>query len=225
GPIFANCLLCDEINRTPPRTQSAVLELMEERQVTVFGETRKLPEPFFVIATQNPLEQEGVYPLAEAQVDRFLFKVMVDLPPEEHEIAIVEHVLSGRKAKAEPVVDPTRFLAVQRAAAEVFVHRDLVQFAVRLCRQVSKSAMVRGPLGPRATLSMVRAAQARAALSGRQWISPHDVGYVFLPAARHRVHLTPDAVYGEVTADSVLEEAREAVPMPRKPGSNPEWNG
>ena len=221
GPVFTNLLLADEINRTPPKTQSALLEAMEERQVSVEGSTRLLPDPFVVVATQNPVEYEGTYPLPEAQLDRFLFKLIVGYPSfEQEEEVLVRHhrglnphdiAAAGVRAVAGPA-DLAR--ARQRIAA-VQVEPPVLQYLVAICRATRESPSVVLGVSPRGAAALLHAAKAWAWLAGRPWVSPDEVKAVAKPTLRHRLVLRPEVELEGVTADGVLDGLLAAVPAPR----------
>jgi MoxR-like ATPase len=228
GPIFAPILLADEVNRAPAKVQSALLEAMEERQVSIGDETFELPEPFFVMATQNPVELEGTYPLPEAQIDRFLLKLVVPYPQEEDEREIVRRDAPGT-ARAEPVCDARELEALRRAAGSVHVAPALVDYAVRLVRATREPAAAgaRVPVpgsgaafegdcvalggSPRASMYLVRAARARALLDGRDFATPHDVKRVAPDVLRHRVIVTYEAEADGVRPEHVIEAVLAAV--------------
>ena len=214
GPVFTNLLLADEINRTPPKTQAALLEAMQEHRVTVGGESRPLPEPFFVLATQNPIEQEGTYPLPEAQLDRFLFNITVDYPTRADEIGIYRNETGAASAKLEKVLDAGEVMRLQEVVRRVPVADHVLEFAadlVRATRPRDPSApdfvkeMVAWGAGPRAGLSLVLAAKARAILLGRPYVITKDVKAMALPVMRHRISTTFNAEAAGVTADSIVE--------------------
>jgi len=225
GPVFTNLLLADEINRAPPKVQSAMLEVMQERQVTIGGETYKVPEPFLVMATQNPIETEGTYPLPEAQVDRFMMKVLVDYPTETEEFVIVERVTAAAVAVAA-VATTEQLLALQRECRNVFVDPALMQYAVRLSfatRQPEKAGIaglsryVTYGASPRATIHMVEAARALAFMRGRDYALPEDVSDVVPDVLRHRLMLSYEALSDGVTADQVVHRIMQHVPPPDRP--------
>ena len=214
GPVFTNLLLADEINRTPPKTQAALLEAMQEHRVTVGGETRPLPEPFFVLATQNPIEQEGTYPLPEAQLDRFLFNIKVGYPSRADEVGIYRSVTGATEAKLEKVLDAEEVLKLQEVVRRVPAADHVLEYAadlVRATRPKDPSApdfvkeMVAWGAGPRAGLSLVLAAKARAILAGRPYVVTADVKAMALPVMRHRISTTFNAEAAGVTADSIVE--------------------
>ena len=215
GPIFANVVLADEINRTPPKTQAALLQAMQEHEVTAGGQTYHLPEPFFVLATQNPIEQEGTYPLPEAQLDRFMLELRVGYPTRTEEEAIVEQTTGARAARLEPVLDATQVRAAQELVRRIPVSKQLVRAAVSLTRLTRPAdgdapAMVREYVewgaGPRASQYLVLGAKARAAIAGRPMADLDDVRAVALPVLRHRVVTTFAAEAAGRTNDDVVRE-------------------
>jgi len=222
GPVFANLLLADEINRAPAKVQSALLEVMQERQVTIGRETFRMPEPFLVMATENPIESEGTYPLPEAQVDRFMMKVLVGYPsgPEEH--AIVERSLVPPPA-AQAVLRPEDVMAMQGAVAEVYVDPSVIDYAVRLVAATrSPGSVGLGELeryiaygaSPRASINLVLGARALAFLRGRDYALPPDVAELALDVLRHRIVLSYEALADRVDADAVIERVLRAVAAP-----------
>lgn len=221
GPIFANIVLADEINRTPPKTQAALLEAMEERQVTVDGTPHFLPKPFFVLATLNPIEYEGTYPLPEAQLDRFLFKVVVNYPDEPEEREILRHAHKGvdihRKVEEEvqTVADVETILEAQKAVDSVTVVDEVVNYITALVRQSRQLFAVRLGASPRAGVYWLRVAKAWASLQGRDFVLPDDVKAVAKPVLRHRLLLKPEAELEGLTPDSVVDALLDSVPVPR----------
>ncbi len=222
GPVFANLLLADEINRAPAKVQSALLEVMQERQVTIGSQTFPVPDPFLVLATQNPIESEGTYPLPEAQVDRFMFKLLLDYPSDREEAAIVERSLEPAPV-LEPVLSPDALLAHQRAAGEVYVDRQVVDYAVALVAATRRPAevglqrlqpFVEFGASPRGSLNLVHGGQALALVRGRGYVLPGDVRDLARDVLRHRVALSYEALADGVSADDVLDGVLEAVPMP-----------
>ncbi len=214
GPVFTNMLLADEINRTPPKTQAALLEAMQEHAVTVAGRTYPLPEPFFVLATQNPIEQEGAYPLPEAQLDRFMFNIVVDYPSKDEEMEIVRQVTGHHDAELGKVMDAEQVLAFQKAVSRVPVADHVIAFAnsiARATRPKSPEApdfvneMVAWGAGPRAGIYLVAAAKARAVLHGRYHATTADIAAVALPVLRHRVLTTFNAEASGVTSDHIIK--------------------
>jgi MoxR-like ATPase len=220
GPVFTNILLADEINRTPPKTQSALLEAMEERQVSADGTTRPLPEPFLVAATQNPIEYEGTYPLPEAQLDRFLLKLVLDVPERDDEFAILRrhadgfdpHDLAG--AGVESVLGAAELDAARRAAASVRVSDDVLAYLVDLARASRRSPSLRLGVSPRATTGLLAAAKAWAWLTAYDSVTPDHVQAMLLPVWRHRVQLRPEAELEGVSVDSVLRAIMQQVQVP-----------
>jgi MoxR-like ATPase len=221
GPVFTNLLLADEINRTPPKTQSALLEVMEERQVTVEGRARPLPEPFLVAATQNPIEYEGTYPLPEAQLDRFLLTVTVPLPSREEELGVLRAHHGGfdprdlAAAGVRPVAGPDDLAAARAAVGEVFVADEVLAYMVDLCRATRTAPSIELGASPRGGTALLATAKARAWLAGRDYATPDDVKAVARPALRHRIRLRHEATLEGATADSVLDGLLAAVPTPR----------
>ena len=216
GPIFANVVLADEINRAPPKTQSALLEAMEERQVTVGGETRSLPEPFFVIATQNPVEQEGTFQLPEAQVDRFIVKTSLGYPDDEGEVELLRR-RADREHKSPSVdsaLEEGRVVALQRVPEGVMVDEDLLEYMAAVSRATREDRRVEVGVSPRGTQRLFEVARARAALAGRDYVTPDDVKRVAEPTLAHRLVLTPDAVVDDVAKAAVIRDVLEDVPVP-----------
>ncbi|GIH74504.1 AAA family ATPase [Planobispora longispora] len=219
GPVFTNLLLADEINRTPPKTQAALLEAMEERQVSVEGAARKLPDPFIVAATQNPIEYEGTYQLPEAQLDRFLLKLTVPLPSREQEIAVLERHALGfdpRDLSRVEAVTSAEDLAVGRAAvAQVHVGPEVLGYVVDIARATRQSPSLRMGVSPRGATALLAAARAWAWLSGRGYVTPDDIKALVLPALRHRIQLRPEAELEGATTDGILDGILAAVAVPR----------
>jgi MoxR-like ATPase len=222
GPIFTNLLLADEINRAPAKTQSALLEAMQEQQVTIEGGSHPLPAPFMTLATQNPVEQEGTYPLPEAQLDRFLLKVLIDYPSHADEVAMVTAVSSGRAAaqfdlsRVAAVLSAQEIVAMQLGTAQVTVDPAVVDYAVRIVAATRKWPGIALGAGPRGSLALVRAARAQAVLGGRDFVVPDDVRGVAKPALRHRIALSPEMQIEGQTPDQVLEALLAKVEAPRK---------
>ncbi|MGB0714729.1 MAG: AAA family ATPase [Phycisphaerae bacterium] len=213
GPIFANVVLADEINRTPPKTQSALLEAMQENQVTAAGFPHKLPRPFFVLATQNPIEQEGTYPLPEAQLDRFIFKILVDYPTEDEEFQIVRMTTSSQDVKLERSLTAKEILALQAAVRRVPCADHIVRYAMRLVRatRVGRgetpdfvSDYVAWGAGPRASQQLVMAGKARAVLQGRFYVSSEDIDRVAYPVLRHRILMNFNAEADGLRSDDII---------------------
>ncbi|MFF0219360.1 AAA family ATPase [Streptomyces vinaceus] len=221
GPVFTNLLLADEINRTPPKTQSSLLEAMEERQVTVDGTPRELPEPFLVAATMNPVEYEGTYPLPEAQLDRFLLKLTVPLPSREDEIGVLTRHASGfnprdlQAAGLRPVAGAADLEAAREAVAKVSVSPEIAGYVVDVCRATRESPSLTLGVSPRGATALLATARAWAWLTGRDYVTPDDVKALALPTLRHRVQLRPEAEMEGVTADAVITAILSHVPVPR----------
>jgi len=217
GPVFANFLLADEINRAPAKVQSALLEVMQEQQVTIGGQTHPVPLPFLVLATQNPIESEGTYPLPEAQVDRFMFKLVVDYPSHRDEVSVVERSLEGG-GRAREVLSPESLIAHQRAAGTVYVDRRVMEYAVALTtatREPGDDNWVEFGASPRGSINLIHAGRALALLRGRDYMLPVDVRDLARDVLRHRIVLTYEALAAGVDSDRVLDDVLERVPMPR----------
>ncbi|MEV0150892.1 MULTISPECIES: MoxR family ATPase [unclassified Nonomuraea] len=219
GPVFTNLLLADEINRTPPKTQAALLEAMEERQVSVEGDARRLPDPFVVCATQNPVEYEGTYQLPEAQLDRFLVKLTVPLPPREQEIAVLERHAHGFDPRdlshVRPVATAADLAAGRAAVAGVHVAPEVLGYIVDVSRATRNSPSLQLGVSPRGATALLAASRAWAWLSGRAYVTPDDVKALARPALRHRVQLRPEAELEGATADGLLDGILASVPVPR----------
>ncbi|GAB3675083.1 AAA family ATPase [Halopiger thermotolerans] len=216
GPIFANIVLADEINRAPPKTQAALLEAMEEGQVTVDGETRQLPDPFFVIATQNPVEQEGTFPLPEAQVDRFLVKTSMGYPDEDGEVELLRR-RAGRETgspSVERVLEPDRVAQLRQVPESVRVDEDLLEYVAALARETRTDGRVDVGVSPRGTQRLFEAARAYATIVGREYITPDDIKRVAESVLAHRLVLTPDATVNDVQKSQVIDAVLESVPVP-----------
>ena len=225
GPVFCNLLLADEINRAPAKVQSALLEVMQEYQVTIAGETHRVPQPFLVMATQNPIETEGTYPLPEAQIDRFMMKILIGYPSEDEEFVIVERV-TGPATPVAAIATPEQLSALQRECRKVFVDPELIRYAVRLV------AATRDPLryglddigryisfgaSPRATIHLIEGARALAFLRGRHFVLPEDVADLVPDVLRHRLVLSYEALTDSLTPDQLVTRIMQAVPAPEKP--------
>jgi len=225
GPVFANLLLADEINRAPPKVQSALLEAMQEGQVTIAGQSHALPKPFVVMATQNPIETEGTYPLPEAQVDRFMMKIIIDYPNADEEFVVVQRVI-GPKQQVQPVITHDELLQIQSVCKQVYVDPSLIRYAVSL------SAATRDPgrfglealapllmhgASPRASIWMIEAARALAALRGRAYVLPEDLSAVAPDVLRHRISLSDEAIATQVGTAHILKQLLAAVAAPVKP--------
>jgi MoxR-like ATPase len=221
GPVFTNLLLADEINRAPAKTQSALLEAMQERQVTLEGVATALPRPFMVLATQNPIEQEGTYPLPEAQLDRFLFKIRIDYPSVEEEASLTRYVLDGKTgadldvARVAAVLQPDALVTLQHSTALVTTDDRVIAYAVAIVRATREAPLLAAGAGPRGSIALVRASRARAISEGRSFATPDDVKAVALPALRHRVTPSADADIEGLSADTLLTSILDRVPAPR----------
>ncbi|MDP6467419.1 MAG: MoxR family ATPase [Pirellulaceae bacterium] len=221
GPVFANVILADEINRTPPKTQAALLEAMQEHQVTVGGQEHPVPEPFFVLATQNPIEQEGTYPLPEAQLDRFMFNVLVDYPNEDEELEIVKRTTTDTDVVIEPMLTAEEIEQLTAIVRKVPVADHVARYALRLAR-LSRANQPDAPdfvreyvtwgAGPRASQYMVLGAKARAVLLGRQFVNHEDIRAVALPVLRHRIRTNFNADAEGITSEEIIRKLIAAVP-------------
>jgi MoxR-like ATPase len=216
GPVFTNLLLADEINRAPPKTQAALLEAMQERQVTTEGTTRPLAAPFIVLATQNPIEYEGTYPLPEAQLDRFLIKAAIGYPAREHEIELLARRLARGEDEAElsPVVDAPTLLAMQQALEHVHVSDSVQGYIVDLVSATRSSPRLAVGASPRGSLALLKLARAKAAIGGRDFVVPEDVKCVAVPALAHRLTLRPELWVQRIRAEDIVAETLESVPTP-----------
>jgi MoxR-like ATPase len=216
GPIFANLLLADEINRAPPKTQAALLEAMQERQVTIEGITHLLDPPFVVLATQNPIEYEGTYPLPEAQLDRFLLRIGVGYPSREDEWQMLERRVERATDDMvlDPVVDAPTLLELQQALESVYVSESIGMYMVDLVGATRRSARLQVGASPRGTLALLKLSRGRAALSGRDYVTPEDVKAVAVPALGHRLTLRPELWVQRIRGEDVVQEALETVPTP-----------
>ena len=223
GPIFANLILADEINRAPSKVQSALLEAMQEHQVTIGDVTYALDEPFLVLATQNPIEQEGTYPLPEAQVDRFMLKVVLGYPSQSDERKVVDAVLDDLRREVQPVLDPAQLAEMKQTAASIYLDdkvKDYVLDLVSATRHPEKyklaelKSLIQYGASPRASINLCLAARANAFLVGRGYVTPQDVKDVALDILRHRVLLTYEAEAEETTSDDVVRKVLESVPVP-----------
>ncbi len=225
GPVFANLLLADEINRAPAKVQSALLEVMQERQVTIAGQTHPVPEPYVVMATQNPIETEGTYPLPEAQVDRFMMKVLLGYPSEEEEFVIAERV-TGAPIEVAPVADTAQLAALQRECRAVYCDPALIQYAVRLvaatrqpatCGLAELAPYISWGASPRATIGLVEGARALALLRGRRYALTEDMSDLVPDVLRHRVVLSYEALAEGLSSDALIARIMKAVRAPEKP--------
>jgi MoxR-like ATPase len=221
GPVFTHVLLADEINRAPAKTQSALLEVMQEYQVTLEGQTHRLPKPFIVLATQNPVETEGTYPLPEAQLDRFLLKIEIGYPSREEEVAVVARATTDQAgdelplSDVRPCLDAMGVLKLQRLAAQQRVDEQVIDYAVRIVRATRESAGLAMGSGSRGALALVRGARAMALIEGRGYVTPDDIKRIALPALRHRVALSPDALLEGRSTNDLLAEVIDTVAAPR----------
>jgi MoxR-like ATPase len=221
GPVFTNLLIADEINRTPPKTQASLLEAMEERQVSIDGVARPLPEPFVVVATQNPVEYEGTYPLPEAQLDRFQLKLAVPLPERADEITVLARHAAGfdpsdlDAAGVRPVAGADDLAAARAAVERVTARPEVLGYVVDVCRATRAAPAVSLGVSPRGATALLAASRAWAWLSGRDYVMPDDVKALASPALRHRLRLRPEAELDGVTADGVLDGVLATVPVPR----------
>ena len=218
GPIFTNLVLIDEINRAPAKTQSALFEVMAERQITIDGSTYPMANPFIVLATQNPIEQEGTYRLPEAQLDRFLFKIEIDYPDLADEVTILQQHNVRRTSQMEVVngvLNAKDILEMQRVAKEVTIEDSVVEYIAKIVNQTRNNPLLFLGASPRASISILDAAKARAAMLGRDFVIPEDVKFVALPALRHRVIVSPEKEMEGLTPDFVVKEMIESIEVPR----------
>jgi MoxR-like ATPase len=225
GPVFTNLLLADEINRAPAKVQSALLEVMQERQVTIAGQTHKVPDPFLVMATQNPIETEGTYPLPEAQVDRFMMKILIGYPSVEEEVVIVERV-TGPATDVAPVATPAQLSALQRECRLAYVDPILIQYAVKLVAATRNpgaygladlARYITFGASPRATINLIEGAKALAFLRGRNYALPEDVTDLVPDVLRHRLVLSYEALSDALSPDQIVTRILQAIPVPDKP--------
>ncbi|MFU8806026.1 MAG: AAA family ATPase [Bradymonadaceae bacterium] len=221
GPVFTNILLADEINRAPAKTQAALLEVMQERQVSIEGTSFLLDPPFMTLATQNPIEQDGTYPLPEAQLDRFLFQIDIGYPEQNHERDIVESVTRNKLGDSLQIGDVQTLLSIEDArrlqmlSASILVDTRIVDYAVRITRATRQWPGISAGAGPRGGISLVRAARAFAVLQGRDHVIPDDVKFVALPCLRHRILLAPEVALDGIGADQILRDVLRKVEAPR----------
>jgi len=221
GPIFTNLLLADEINRTPPKTQAALLEAMAEGQVSIDGATHPLPDPFIVLATDNPIEYEGTYPLPEAQLDRFTIRLELRYLSESEEVSMLQRRLDRGSPEqlVDQVVDASDLLAMREAVEHVTVHSDVLGYVVSLAAASRQHPQVAVGASPRAELDLVQLARARALLTGRDYVIPEDVKVLAVPAMAHRISLRPEMCVRQVRSGDVVEELLRLVPVPRTRGA------
>lgn len=214
GPIFANIVLADEINRAPPKTQSALLECMQEKQVTIEGETYFLPRPFMVLATQNPIELEGTYPLPEAQVDRFFFKLIVDYPNPEEELEILKRKNMSEEAIVEKVASPQIVIAMQDAVKKVYVDESMFEYIKNIVLRTRNHPQILLGASTRASIVLLYASKARAAILGRDFVIPDDIKSLAFPVLNHRIILKPEAELEGISAGRIINEILEEVEVP-----------
>jgi MoxR-like ATPase len=222
GPVFTNLLLADEINRAPAKTQAALLEVMQEQQVSIEGKAMDVPNPFMTIATQNPIEQEGTYPLPEAQIDRFMLKIHIDYPTADEEDALVQTVTGNRVgdvldvSEVETSLTPAQVLELQRMTAHIRVDTAVNHYAVGLVRATRSWPGIRVGAGPRGAIALIRASRAAALIAGRDFVTPDDIKEVAIPVLRHRMMLAPELELEGQTPDLVLNAVLEQVVAPRQ---------
>ena len=216
GPVFTNILLADEINRAPAKTQAALLEAMEERQVTIEGETYPLPPPFLVLATQNPIEYEGTYPLPEAQLDRFLMRIGVGYPTNDDEWRIIERRLQRKTDVVQftPVVGPSDLEQMKASVEDVFVSEAIGRYIVSIVDATRSAPRVQVGASPRGSLALVKLARAKAVLAGRDFVTPEDVKAVAVPALAHRIALRPDSWVAGIKGEGIVQDVLDSVPAP-----------
>ncbi|MFX1555642.1 MAG: AAA family ATPase [Promethearchaeota archaeon] len=214
GPIFANVVLADEINRSAPKTQAALLEAMAERQVTIEGQTLSLEKPFIVIATENPVEMEGTYPLPEAQVDRFLFKLWLDYPEEDEEVDIMRRQLTGELPSIESITTGEELLAAQKVMNLVYIDDRILKYIRDIIIKTRNHPQIALGCGPRAGLTLMKCAKARAAILGRVYVTPDDVRALIIAALNHRILLKPEAELEGLDVKSVIKNIIEEIPVP-----------
>ena len=217
GPIFANLILADEINRAPPKTQSALLEAMQEMQVTIEGETHRLERPFLVIATQNPIEFEGTYPLPAAQVDRFLVRLRIGYPTEDEEVEILRRRMERMTDDfhMDPVIGKRDFIEMQEAVERVYVDESVLRYMAQIARKTRELAEIELGASPRGSLALFKLSRALAAMRGRDYVTPDDVKAVAVPALAHRIILRRELWYTRITPESVVERVLEQVEVPK----------
>lgn len=217
GPVFTNILLADEINRTPAKTQAALLEAMEEKQVTIHGETYSLPDPFFVVATQNPVEFEGTYPLPEAQKDRFLFKLVIGYPNLQAEKDVLKHGLMEQKTDMMPypLIDLSQLNELKKQVHSVNMDESIIDYIAQIIRKTRESDFIRLGASPRAGIAIAKSAKAWAMIEGRDYVTPDDIKMVIRPVLRHRIILSPHIELEGGTSDQVIQEVAASIPVPR----------
>jgi MoxR-like ATPase len=219
GPIFANLVLIDEINRSPAKTQASLFEVMEERQITMEGQTYQMDFPFFVIATQNPIEQEGTYKLPEAQLDRFIFRIRMQYPSLEQEIKILQRFKEDFNQEVvhnvRPLVGPTELKSLQKIVEKIYIKDEIIEYIAKIIHTSRNHGAIYLGASPRASLSIMKTAKAMAALSGRHFVIPEDVRKVAIPVLNHRILLTPEKEMEGLTADMVIDEITQSIEVPR----------
>ncbi|ALU26768.1 MoxR family ATPase [Myroides odoratimimus] len=219
GPIFSNLILIDEINRAPAKTQAALFEVMEERQITIDGHSYKMNEPFIVIATQNPIEQEGTYRLPEAQLDRFLFKINIDYPSLEEEIAIVqrEHELLDKKKTTmiNKVVTPNEIISFQKLIKEIIVEEKIIEYIAKIVADTRINPLLYLGASPRASIAILNAAKGFAAINNRDFVTPEDIKEAAIPVLKHRIIVSPEREMEGVTANDIINQIIESIDIPR----------
>lgn len=214
GPIFANVVLADEINRSAPKTQAALLEAMAERQVTIEGDTLKLEKPFIVIATENPVEMEGTYPLPEAQVDRFLLKIWLDYPEQDEEVDIMRRQISGESPSVDKITNAEEILAAQRLVNMVYIDDRILKYIRDIILKTRNHPQIALGCSPRAGLTLMKCGKARAAILGRTYVTPDDVRALTVPALNHRILLKPEAELEGLDVNAVIKGIIEDIPVP-----------
>ncbi len=215
GPVFSNLVLADEINRCPPKSQSALLEVMEERQVSIEGVTRKLPNPFLIIATQNPVEQEGTYPLPEAQLDRFMFRLILDYPTDEEEAEVIRRKHLGEATDLDVLADPSTLLRMQNTCRTVFIEEDIINYIRDIVIRTRNDPQILLGGSPRASLVLMNASKTRAAMDGRDYVVPEDVRRLSVQALNHRLILKPEAELEGLTVERIVSKILGEVDCPK----------
>ncbi|MBA7635204.1 hypothetical protein ES703_42805 [subsurface metagenome] len=214
GPLFANIVLADEINRSAPKTQAALLEAMAERQITIEGETLPLDKPFMVVATENPVEMEGTYPLPEAQLDRFIMKVWLDYPSQEEEVDIMRRQISGESPSVTAITSGEEILAAQKLMNMVYIDDRILKYIRDIVLKTRNHPQIALGCGPRASLVLMKCSKARAAILGREYVTPDDVRALIIPALNHRILLKPEAELEGLDVKSVIKNIVEDIPIP-----------
>lgn len=214
GPLFANMVLADEINRAAPKTQAALLEAMAERQITIEGQTLELDKPFIVVATENPVEMEGTYPLPEAQIDRFLFKLWLDYPEQDEEVEILRRQISGDSPSVDEITTAEEILAAQKIMNLVYIDDRILKYIRDLIIKTRNHPQIALGCGPRASLTLMKCAKARASILGRVYVTPDDIRALIVPALNHRILLKPEAELEGLDTTSVIKTIIEEIPVP-----------